>query len=151
MGGQFSLWVDDEALPIEDQFTPPPGFASLTALVGNTTMALIEDGEVLGSRQLNMGNSSQAPLNDSMDTEEKDLVDYASVIRAMIRHENDVTNNRLTWMLVLQGFLLVASASFWKIYWLPFVAIATLGILTSVSVYYSCWLSGFPHVQQRGR
>ena len=81
-------------------------------------------------------------MNDLMDTEEKELADYASVIRSMIRHENELTNNRLTWMLVLQGFLFVASASFIKIYWLPFVAIATLGILTCVSVYYACWLSG---------
>lgn len=105
-------------------------------------MALGEDREVHESRQLNMGNSSQAPMNDSTGTEEKELAGYASVIRAMIRHENEVTNNRLTWMLVLQGFLFVASASFWKIHWLPFVAIATLGILTCVSVFYSCWLSG---------
>lgn len=76
-----------------------------------------------------------------MDTEEKELADYASVIRAMIKHENEITNNRLTWMLVLQGFLFVAATSFWKIHWLPFAAIATLGILTSVSAFYSLWLS----------
>ena len=29
----------------------------LTAFVSDTTMALVEDGEVLGSRQLDMGNS----------------------------------------------------------------------------------------------
>lgn len=30
----------------------------LTAFVGDTTMALVEDGEVLGSRQLDIGNSA---------------------------------------------------------------------------------------------
>ena len=30
---------------------------------------------------------------------------YASVIREMIRHENDVTNHRIMWLLVGQGFL----------------------------------------------
>ena len=47
---------------IEHKFTPPPdGFVSLmgrlTAFVSETTMALVENGEVLGSRQLDMGNS----------------------------------------------------------------------------------------------
>ncbi len=48
-------------LPIERQFTTPPdGFVSLigwlTAFVSDTRMALVEDGEMLGSRQLDMGN-----------------------------------------------------------------------------------------------
>ena len=30
--------------------------ARLTAFVGDTTMALVEDGEVIGSSQLDMGN-----------------------------------------------------------------------------------------------
>ena len=43
---------------IEHQFTTTPdGFVSLMAFVSNTPMALVEDGEVLGSRQLDMGNS----------------------------------------------------------------------------------------------
>ena len=49
-------------LPIERQFTTTPdGFVSLlgrlTAFVSDTTMALVEDGALLGSRQLDMGNS----------------------------------------------------------------------------------------------
>ena len=48
-------------MPIERPFTTPPdGFVSLigwlTAFVSDTTMALVEDGKVLGSRQLDMGN-----------------------------------------------------------------------------------------------
>jgi len=47
---------------IEHEFTTPTdGFVSLigwlTASVSGTTIALVEDGEVLGSRQLGMGNS----------------------------------------------------------------------------------------------
>lgn len=30
---------------------------------------------------------------------------YASVIREMIRHENDVTNHRLMWLLIVQGLI----------------------------------------------
>jgi hypothetical protein len=30
---------------------------------------------------------------------------YPTVIREMIRHGNDVTNHRITWLLVGQGFL----------------------------------------------
>ena len=53
---------DDRAGHIESEFTTTPdGFVSLmgrlTAFVINTTMALVEDGDVLGSRQLDMGNS----------------------------------------------------------------------------------------------
>ena len=34
----------------------------LTAFVSQTTMALVEDGEVLGSRQLDMGHSGHPNL-----------------------------------------------------------------------------------------
>ena len=30
---------------------------------------------------------------------------YASVIRELIRHENDVTNHRIMWLLVFQGLI----------------------------------------------
>ena len=47
---------------IERQFTTAPaGFVSLmgwmTAFVSDATMALVDDGEVLGSRHLDLGNS----------------------------------------------------------------------------------------------
>ena len=53
---------DTPELPIERQFTTPrDGFVSLmgrlTASVSDTTMALVEDGALLGSRELDMGNS----------------------------------------------------------------------------------------------
>ena len=33
---------------------------------------------------------------------------YATVIRELIRHENDVTNHRIMWLLIVQGLLLNA-------------------------------------------
>ena len=36
---------------------------------------------------------------------------YATVIREMIRHENDVTNHRIMWLLIGQGFLANAYVS----------------------------------------
>ena len=30
---------------------------------------------------------------------------YTTVIREMIRHENDVTNHRIMWLLIGQGFI----------------------------------------------
>lgn len=35
---------------------------------------------------------------------------YAGVIRELIRHENDVTNHRIMWLLILQGLLATAYA-----------------------------------------
>lgn len=76
-----------------------------------------------------------------MEIREKKLNDYALIIRDMIRHENEITNNRLTWMLVLQGILFVASASFWRIHWLPLLIITILGVVTSISFFYALLLS----------
>ena len=33
---------------------------------------------------------------------------YATVIRELIMHENDVTNHRLMWLLIIQGLLVNA-------------------------------------------
>ena len=30
---------------------------------------------------------------------------YTTVIREMIRHENDVTNHRIMWLLIVQGLI----------------------------------------------
>lgn len=39
---------------------------------------------------------------------------YATVIREMIRHEDDVTNHRIMWLLVVQGLLVNAYVSVGK-------------------------------------
>jgi hypothetical protein len=36
---------------------------------------------------------------------------YTTVIREMIRHENDVTNHRIMWLLIGQGFIINAHVS----------------------------------------
>jgi hypothetical protein len=36
---------------------------------------------------------------------------YTTVIREMIRHENDVTNHRVMWLLIGQGFIATAFVS----------------------------------------
>jgi hypothetical protein len=36
---------------------------------------------------------------------------YTTVIREMIRHENDVTNHRIMWLLIGQGFIANAYVS----------------------------------------
>ncbi len=76
-----------------------------------------------------------------MNQEEDKLREYASVIREMIQHENLLTDHRLRWMLILEGILFAGVASFWKMYWVPLVAVAGLGIVTAVSVYHALWLS----------
>lgn len=37
----------------------------------------------------------------------------AEIVRVMIRHENDLTNHRLTWMLTLEGFLFAGIGFAW--------------------------------------
>ena len=77
----------------------------------------------------------------SMSQKDEGISQYTSVLREMIRHEDVVTNNRLTWMLVSQGVLFAATAAFWKIHLAPLIVIAIMGIGTAVSVFYSLLLS----------
>jgi hypothetical protein len=58
---------------------------------------------------------------------------YAGVIREMIRHEDDVTNHRLMWLLIAQGFLLSASIGAKRAR--ASDAIACLGILVILSAF----------------
>ena len=62
--------------------------------------------------------------------------EYLAVIREMIRHENDLVNQRLGWMFTLQG-LLFAAASFWKAAVLPFTVLGLVGILSCISIGYT--------------
>ena len=81
-----------------------------------------------------MNNSNEEQL-------QKELFEYASVIRTMIKNENEITNHRLTWMLIFQSILFAASASFWEIHLLLFIVIGLLGLFTSISFSYALWLS----------
>lgn len=41
-------------------------------------------------------------------------LEHAKIIREMIRHEDDVINQRFTWLCQIQGFLFAALAFVWK-------------------------------------
>jgi hypothetical protein len=41
-------------------------------------------------------------------------LEYAKIIREMIRHEDDVLDQRFTWLCQIQGFLFAALAFAWK-------------------------------------
>jgi hypothetical protein len=58
---------------------------------------------------------------------------YAMVIREMIRHENDVTNHRIMWLLIVQG--LIANAYVKAASDVPTLApmVAVVGVLVAIS------------------
>jgi hypothetical protein len=59
-------------------------------------------------------------------------------IREMIRHENELINNRLTWLCQIQGFLFAALAVTWKYPETEYVRsiFCLAGIFVSISSYY---------------
>lgn len=63
--------------------------------------------------------------------------EYASTMRVMVRHENDVSNHRTTWLMVTQGILFTAvSAVIKEVPWAA-AAIAVIGILITISIGHS--------------
>ena len=58
----------------------------------------------------------------------------AEILRVLIRHENDLTNHRTTWLLVSQGILFAAAAAFVKIHWFPAVVVGAVGIILAASI-----------------
>ena len=61
------------------------------------------------------------------------LVAHAEILRGLIRQENDITNQRTTWLLVSQGILLAAAGSFLKIHLFPTIVVGIVGLLLSLS------------------
>jgi hypothetical protein len=57
---------------------------------------------------------------------------YTTVIRAMIMHEDDVTNHRLMWLLIVQGLLVNAAV---KGDTLAVVMLLFVGILVALSAF----------------
>ncbi|HXJ73931.1 MAG TPA: hypothetical protein VNM37_13815, partial [Candidatus Dormibacteraeota bacterium] len=53
---------------------------------------------------------------------------YTTVIREMIRHENDVTNHRIMWLLIGQGLIANAFVTAGKISREAESALASVGI-----------------------
>lgn len=71
----------------------------------------------------------------------KDLKEIEGQIRGMIEHENDLLNHRIQWFLIINGFLLTATATL-KTKQLDdgkliLIAIAAIGILVCVSFWFS--------------
>jgi hypothetical protein len=60
---------------------------------------------------------------------------YATVIREMIRHENDVTNHRIMWLLVGQGFIANAYVSGKNEVASTHSVLSLMGILVSLSAF----------------
>ena len=63
---------------------------------------------------------------------------YVDIIREMIRHEDQVLNQRMTWMWTLQGLLYGAVGFLWqsgKLF--PIIVIAFVGLLSCITIGYS--------------
>ncbi|MBI4721170.1 MAG: hypothetical protein HY770_08140 [Chitinivibrionia bacterium] len=65
--------------------------------------------------------------NDTSNT-----IDYAKAVREMIAHEDELLNNRMNWLLVVQGLLFAAYSSAASSRGFAYVLIA-LGFLISIS------------------
>lgn len=60
---------------------------------------------------------------------------YSNVIREMIRHENDVTNHRLMWLLIVQGLIANAYVNAGKREEEIAFTLAPVGILVTLSAF----------------
>lgn len=60
---------------------------------------------------------------------------YPSVIREMIRHENDVTNHRIMWLLIVQGLIANAAVSAGRESAQIVSVFASVGILVTLSAF----------------
>ena len=63
--------------------------------------------------------------------------DYLTIVRDMIKHENELVNQRLTWMFTLQGLLFAASSFLWKENILPVIVFGFVGIISCISIGYT--------------
>lgn len=66
---------------------------------------------------------------------------YTTVIREMIRHENDLANHRLMWLLVFQGFLASSYPKAESGGTLAVLAISLVGILVTLSAFGVLYMS----------
>ena len=60
---------------------------------------------------------------------------YPAVIREMIRHENDLTNHRIMWLLIVQGLIANAAVMARRESEEAAPALATVGILVTLSAF----------------
>ena len=70
------------------------------------------------------------------------LIEFANEIRTLIRHENELTNNRLVWLLTFQSLLFAGISFADKAGEAPIqIAIPIVGLVTAVPFAYSLILS----------
>jgi hypothetical protein len=69
-----------------------------------------------------------------MDDDKVALEKHADILRGLIQHENDVTNQRTTWLLVSQGIFFAAASAFAKIHWFPTTVVGIVGIVLAISI-----------------
>jgi hypothetical protein len=62
---------------------------------------------------------------------------YLEVIRDMIKHENELVNQRLSWMFTLQGLLFGSVSFLWAANVLPTMVLGLVGLLSCVSIGYA--------------
>lgn len=62
---------------------------------------------------------------------------YLAVIRDMIKHENNLVNQRLSWMFTLQGLLFTATSFLWKTSILPVIVFGLVGTISCISIGYT--------------
>ena len=79
-------------------------------------------------------NIEKLKMNDK---DHDDIRAFVSVVREMIRHEDVLLNQRLTWMWTLQGLLFGATSVLWGKDWRGVVIIALVGLLSCISIGYS--------------
>ena len=60
---------------------------------------------------------------------------YTTVIREMIRHENDVTNHRIMWLLIVQGLIANAAVSAGRETRAILAGMSVVGILVTLSAF----------------
>jgi hypothetical protein len=60
---------------------------------------------------------------------------YTTVIREMVRHENDVTNHRIMWLLIVQGLIANAAVSAGRESGEIVPVFASVGILVTLSAF----------------
>ena len=58
---------------------------------------------------------------------------YGEVLRAMIKNENELTNQRTTWLLVAEGLLVTGVTNLLKDYAWAAIGVAIVGILLAMS------------------
>jgi hypothetical protein len=70
------------------------------------------------------------------DISSKEANEYISTIRDMIQHENQLSNQRLTWMWTIQGLLFASIPFTWKISLILHFVIGLVGLISSISIGY---------------